>query len=570
MSLLMDALRKAEKEKKDAELRRKTEAGELQTEVRKPGVPTGTGRSALDITDENKIPVDPATAWGSGQTDPAYPSSPLALTTPLNTGDHTAVLPSEAERSARDVAADMTALDPAIADHFGQIASTHAMGLSLEDRDDEEDPFDETFHSADLDLESVPELYEETMQGEEYEKAPGPSFDETLPGVPAVELARDIGEEFQPTPVAAQTVFTAAGTARRRGRFSWPMLTIALVIVMLAVSVIVYNSITPIVREFPSVAVTMGIESSMPIPPPVMPPEVSESGPLIVQSQAEPEAVSDADLIRGGATRQAVEVLPVADTAAPAAPGVADAVEPEIPIATATAQQEAQITDSGSGTGPVVPDALPDDIDVAPGMIRISRSKAPEERGSRLNEAYSAWRSGDLLEAKKLYRLALESYPGNRDALLGLAAIALTEGDSNGAKQFYANLLATNPGDELAYAALIGLEQDADPVSRESAMKVLIQEHPEQPYHYFTLGNIFASQQRWAEAQQAFFDAYRLDTTNPDYANNLAVSLDRIGQYRVAVDYYMTALELAKTRAAKFSEADLLSRIQLLENSARP
>jgi len=164
----------------------------------------------------------------------------------------------------------------------------------------------------------------------------------------------------------------------------------------------------------------------------------------------------------------------------------------------------------------------------------------------------------------------LESYPGNRDALLGLAAIALTEGDSNGAKQFYANLLATNPGDELAYAALIGLEQDADPVSRESAMKVLIQEHPEQPYHYFTLGNIFASQQRWAEAQQAFFDAYRLDTTNPDYANNLAVSLDRIGQYRVAVDYYMTALELAKTRAAKFSEADLLSRIQLLENSARP
>ena len=570
MSLLMDALRKAEKEKKDAELRRKTEAGELQTEaVQKPSVQTGTGRSTLEITDEREIPVDPATARGSGQPDPADLLSPLSLT-PLTVGDHTAVLPSEAKRGARDAAADMAALDPAITEQFGQIASTQAMGLSLEDRDDDEDPFDETFHSADLDLESVPELYEETMQGEEYEKASGPSFDETLPGVPAVELARDIGEEFQPTPVAAQTVFTAAGTARRRGRFSWPMLTIALVIVVLAVSVIIYYTITPIVRELPSAAVTRGIESSVPIPQPVMPAEVRESDTLIAESRTEPEAVSEADLVQEAAARLTVEALPVAATAPPEAPGVLDAVEPEIPTAAATAPQEAQITDSGSGTGSVLPDALPDDIDVPPGMIRISRSKAPDERGSRLNEAYSAWQSGDLVEAKKIYSLVLESYPGNRDALLGLAAIALAEDDYNGARQHYANLLATSPGDELAYAALIGLEQDADPVSRESAMKVLIQEHPEQPYHYFTLGNIFASQQRWAEAQQAFFDAYRLDTANPDYANNLAVSLDRVGQYRAAVDYYMTALELAKTRAAKFSEADLLSRIQLLENSARP
>jgi len=69
VSLLMDALRKAEKEKKDAELRRKTEAGELQTEVRKPGVPTGTGRSALDITDEEARKI---LANAASRTDDAY------------------------------------------------------------------------------------------------------------------------------------------------------------------------------------------------------------------------------------------------------------------------------------------------------------------------------------------------------------------------------------------------------------------------------------------------------------------------------------------------------------------
>ncbi|HLB31330.1 MAG TPA: tetratricopeptide repeat protein, partial [Gammaproteobacteria bacterium] len=132
------------------------------------------------------------------------------------------------------------------------------------------------------------------------------------------------------------------------------------------------------------------------------------------------------------------------------------------------------------------------------------------------------------------------------------------------------SLLAADPGDELARAALIGLEREADPVSRESALKVLIQENPDRPYLYFNLGNVYAAQRRWAEAQQAFFDAYRLDPQNPDYANNLAVSLDRIGQYKTAVDYYLTALDLARTSAAKFNEADLLARIQQLENPGRP
>jgi uncharacterized protein HemY len=90
-------------------------------------------------------------------------------------------------------------------------------------------------------------------------------------------------------------------------------------------------------------------------------------------------------------------------------------------------------------------------------------------------------------------------------------------------------------------------------------------ENPEQPSLYFTLGRLYATQARWAEAQQAFFDAYRLDSANPDYAYNLAVSLDRLEQVQSALDYYNVALGLATGTPAGFDPSAVTERIQTLE-----
>lgn len=555
MSLLMDALRKAEQEKKEAEERRKTTAGEMHTE----NAPRPDMAAIPEHTDEHEIPaVDLAPS----------PAFSLSL---QDTGGHAEIFPAQAERRDADFAPAAPALDSADTDQFGQVSPTQAMGLSLEEREDDEDLFDETFHNADIDLESVPGLYEETMQGEEYEKAAGLSFEETLPGIPAAQLARDLGEEFQPTPVAAQTVFTASGTARRRGVLPWTSLTAALVIVVIGVSVVIYYSTTPAVPEIR--ATTRNALEGALVPPSAALPQtsvISQPGVAMVtpptagtfvagapvETQPGPVAVNQGS---EAVTSTEPGAAPPAETEAVVAPESVEA-----PPASAIAAVES------AAAAPTVRESLPDDIDVPPGMIRISRSKAPDDRGTRLMDAYAAWQAGDRDESGRLYREVLENYPGNRDALLGLAAIALSGDDTDTARQHYASVLAANPGDELAMAALIGLEREADPVSRESALKVLIQEFPERPYLYFNLGNVFAAGRRWAEAQQAFFDAYSRDPQNPDYANNLAVSLDRIGQYETAVDYYLTALDLARTRTAKFNEADLLARIQRLENPGRP
>lgn len=546
----MDALRKAEQEKKEAEERRKTTAGEMHTE----NAPRPDMAAIPEHTDEHEIPaVDLA------------PSPAFSLSLQDATGDHAGIFHAQAERRDADFTPAAPALDSADTDQFGQVSPTQTMGLSLEEREDDEDLFDETFHNADIDLESVPGLYEETMQGEEYEKAAGLSFEETLPGIPAAQLARDLGEEFQPTPVAAQTVFTASGTARRRSGLHWTSLTVALVIVVVAVSVVIYISTTPAVPEVPAPTRT-AMEGALVPPLAAALPQASVVNQPGVAMVTPPTAGT---FVAGAPA----EAQPGSQAAVNQAPGAAPLAEPEAIVAPESEEAPpapAIAVVEPAAAAPTVRESLPDDIDVPPGMIRISRSKAPDDRGTRLMDAYAAWQAGDRDESGRLYREVLETYPGNRDALLGLAAIALSGDDTDTARQHYASVLATNPGDELATAALIGLEREADPVSRESALKVLIQEYPERPYLYFNLGNVFASGRRWAEAQQAFFDAYSLDPQNPDYANNLAVSLDRIGQYETAVDYYLTALDLARTRTAKFNEADLLARIQQLENPGRP
>jgi tetratricopeptide (TPR) repeat protein len=78
------------------------------------------------------------------------------------------------------------------------------------------------------------------------------------------------------------------------------------------------------------------------------------------------------------------------------------------------------------------------------------------------------------------------------------------------------------------------------------------------------LGNQYAQQSRWSEAQAAYFKAYSIDPQNADYAFNLAVSLDQLRQRKPALEYYQRALALADKRAASFDSAQARSRVQEL------
>jgi len=182
-----------------------------------------------------------------------------------------------------------------------------------------------------------------------------------------------------------------------------------------------------------------------------------------------------------------------------------------------------------------------------------------------LERAYDAYQKGDLAAARQDYHEALKLDPKNRDALLGLATIAARNGEFNEAEARYLGLLEADPRDSHAMAGLIALRGQADPMQSESRLKGMIANQPEAGFLHFTLGNQMAAQARWAEAQESYFKATASDPNSPDYAYNLAVSLDHLRQTKPALEYYQKALALAGTRPATFDRNRAAARIRELQ-----
>jgi Tfp pilus assembly protein PilF len=199
--------------------------------------------------------------------------------------------------------------------------------------------------------------------------------------------------------------------------------------------------------------------------------------------------------------------------------------------------------------------------------IKIQKSKPRRYFNATTAEAYHAFRAGDYRRAEAGYREVLSLNPENRDALLGLAAIAVRRGDMRGAANYYNEVLNIHPKDSIASAALANLQTAGASVS-ESQLKLMLDQNPKAPHIFFSLGNKYAREQRWPEAQEAYFNAYSHDKKNPDYAYNLAVSLDRLGQNKTALEYYRVALDMAGSQPVNFDTAPILTRIRTLNGQA--
>ncbi|MES3021147.1 MAG: tetratricopeptide repeat protein [Pseudomonadota bacterium] len=206
--------------------------------------------------------------------------------------------------------------------------------------------------------------------------------------------------------------------------------------------------------------------------------------------------------------------------------------------------------------------AAPQPHDAAPdnGAIRVARASTPERVDPALESAYAQFASGALPGARQQYASVLARDPNNRDAMLGLAAIALREGNPDQALPMYQRMLGLDPHDGDAIAAISALRQ-LDPGQAESGLRRVLQATPDNAPVLFTLGNLYAQQGRWQEAQQAYFRAFSAMPDNADYAFNLAVGLDRLNQPRLALDYYRRAVSLGKRGQVDFAPETVRRRI---------
>jgi len=198
------------------------------------------------------------------------------------------------------------------------------------------------------------------------------------------------------------------------------------------------------------------------------------------------------------------------------------------------------------------------------GILSIQRTKKRDPVSALLNRGWQAYGNADYAVAADAYNQVLKREPRNRDALLGIAAIAVKQGDYPRARAAYTELLRLDPRDQIAIAGMSNLDELTPDLLGETRLKFMVQQQPDAPHLHFALGNFYAKQSRWPEAQGEYFSAWQGNSENADYAFNLAVSLDQLGKRDEAKRFYEKSLNLSTGKNISFSvEAvkDRLSKI---------
>ena len=196
--------------------------------------------------------------------------------------------------------------------------------------------------------------------------------------------------------------------------------------------------------------------------------------------------------------------------------------------------------------------------------LSVQRAEKRDPLSEALEQGWNAYHDKDYDLARTAYTRVLNLEPDNRDAMLGLAAVSVQQNRIDAAKDLYIQLLEMDPRDPDAHAGLASIAQNNGSELSETRLKQLIEHEPDNANLQFMLGNLYVKKNSWPKAQQAYFNAWTADRQNPDYAYNLAVSLDRLGKHEAAIDYYQSSLKLAMGRNVGFSPDAVTSRLSAL------
>jgi Flp pilus assembly protein TadD len=560
MSLLMDALKKAEKDKKKA-------ADETRPDVHAPA-PSDPGPTTMGLVAGGRAPTDVPARGGLSLAPLPRGTSPGG-----QRGVETEALVA-GETTGGGVDPDATRFSAE-----GEISTIGLWGAPLETREGAARvevtpaPDRESTLPSQCALNASLKDYFESSQSLERSRTGAAGAARETSGPRAFRVGDTVSR------VSADTVFSAS----RRSSLSKTAsagLWVALVLGVSLAGLWVWSELDP--------GVGLGAAGLPPLPASARVPPASDTalagtdGPA--PAPADPAPVVSVPAVPAAATPEPhaadtpghLAELPAIDPPAlepdafPAAVGSSPAptsevsppeLDPEATRRTATAQDDSPAP--RESFAPEATRAAPPNA--PPSAITIRRSPPRDRLDPDLSEAYRAFQSGNPSRAETLYRRVQAREPEHRDALLGLAAVAMRQGRTQQAYGYYRRLIELDPRDSVARAGIASLTGSGGEAN-ESRLKLLLDQSPNAGHLHFALGNLYAKQGRWAEAQGAYFKAYTSDSKNPDYSFNLAVSLDQIGQGRAALGYYRRALNAADRGVKGFDTAQVLTRIQALSS----
>ncbi len=410
------------------------------------------------------------------------------------------------------------------------------------------------------------------------------NYDRTLMRMPSDDASKLFAgmksdSDVVMTPEYAKKVFHSKSSAQRLQHYKfYTGIAVAILLALLVYGLIEYNdqssnidaSLRPLKRD--------------PMPGIIRPETAPQAGSLFAQTEVdertidiiqnadnasgEPVSVPDSGVIAGESVPVATGESAVAESAAPTAASDTTAIPAQTETAAAatidTPSQSKIETEAATEIASLAqPAAAGSYSGTTASTLEITSTQRVEQKSIWLREAYAAYQAGNDELAMSLYNKVLEVDPQSRNALLARAAIHVQNNNSRAAIRDYQTVLLANPKDSLAMASLISVA-NYSPQDTETQLKLMIRDEPDSPYLNFALANAYGAQNRWQEAQGHYFRALENNPGDPNYAYNLAVSLEHISQPRVAVSYYRRALDNFGNGLATFSREVVDQRLEIL------
>lgn len=167
-----------------------------------------------------------------------------------------------------------------------------------------------------------------------------------------------------------------------------------------------------------------------------------------------------------------------------------------------------------------------------------------------LNRAYTALMGGDTQTAIETYKNILSVEPRNEDALFGLAATYHRLGMTDQARPFYGMLMKVNPNHREGLNNFLVLVSDESPQDALPELERLEARNPEFSPIPAQIA-IVLDKLGYADAsKEKMLRAIELAPDNMSYKYNLAVMLDRRGEYANAASLYRMLIEASLRGAA--------------------
>ena len=361
-----------------------------------------------------------------------------------------------------------------------------------------------------------------------------------MSGAPGANPNATLGAPPRADAHAAQAVFQAKA-ANSDGTKSRGMLFAtlgAIAVVAIAAGAYVWYAVSALTPK-PSAFAMRPRPISAPVPPAAANPTAAEAALASAPAMAAIDSVNSAKATPTASPNPAAASAPPAAAAAP------------------------RLRPAEEAAANLLRDAAPAPAPEPP--LRLDRSPEPQRRvPPEVAAGYDQLRQGNLAAARRSYEAALAANPANLDAVLGLATVEARAGSRTSATIYYRRALDVDPRNATALAGLAALADAARPDAVESELRSDLARNPTSGALHFALGNVLAAQTRWGEAQAEYFEAHRLDPGSPEILFNLAVSLDHLGQGRVAAGFYTRALDAARGQYAPFDPAAVRRRLEEL------